>query len=152
MFFYEVIIFIIFIDSFLSCLYAIQRLKSFRKAKDPHDIHADAEKPEALTGSPYSIEWPFGENDTLGTNLWKIVSLPLILCMKFTIPDTRFKSVQDVCGGYIEFEQLTKHNSIFETINKVQSVIVCFYLQFLHEHRLDFSIQLADGLVGHPNR
>lgn len=88
-------------DDDMLAAYAIQRLKSFRKAKDPNDIHADAEKPEALTGSPYSIEWPFGENDTLGTNLWKIVSLPLILCMKFTIPDTRFKSVQDVCGGYV---------------------------------------------------
>jgi len=84
--------------------YAIQRLKSYRKggaAKDPNDIHSDGEKPEGLTGSPYSIEWPFGKDDTLGSNLWKIVSLPLIICMKFTIPDTRFKSVQDICKGYV---------------------------------------------------
>jgi len=90
--------------------YAIQRLRSYRKVKtsqvrnqsEEQSIHEDPEKPEALTGSPYAIEWP-QSGDGCMKAVWKIVTLPLTVCMKFTIPDVRFASVQKICGGYFYF-------------------------------------------------
>lgn len=49
----------------------------------------------------HAVEWPCQEDDSIGSNIWKIATLPLTLCMKFTIPDVRFASVQSVCGGYV---------------------------------------------------
>jgi Ca2+/Na+ antiporter len=72
------------------------------------DKSADS-KPPSLTGSPYSIQLPFmsykneaGETEkpSLMSSIWTLVTLPLTICMKFTIPDVRFKSVQELkmCG------------------------------------------------------
>ena len=102
-------------------------MKTFRKLKLEH---ANTEKPEALDGSPCEIQWPFGEDDTFKTNLWKILSLPLIICMKFTIPDVRYRIVQDV-SDYIQFEHLIEKTIFLKQLTTFTECLYIFILSFV---------------------
>ena len=48
---------------------------------------------EFLDGSPWKMDWPSMENGACSM-LMSLFILPLIICMKYTIPDTRYKSIR----------------------------------------------------------
>lgn len=48
---------------------------------------------ELLDGSPWVVECPSMENGYFGVFM-SVLIMPLIICMKYTIPDTRFRSIR----------------------------------------------------------
>ena len=46
--------------------------------------------------SPFILDWP----NTFWGQFYFLLSLPLVLSMKFTIPDVRYKKVECMLGGY----------------------------------------------------
>lgn len=93
--------------------YAYQRFSTLHKISSNTEMEKDESKmsrvssansgdsdDELLDGSPWIVECPSMENGYFGVFMSFLI-MPLIICMKYTIPDTRFKSIRGCCGGNI---------------------------------------------------
>jgi K+-dependent Na+/Ca+ exchanger-like protein len=93
--------------------YAHQRFSTLHKITSNQAIDEDESKmsrvssarsgdseDELLDGSPWVVECPSMENGYFGVFM-SVLIMPLIICMKYTIPDTRFRSIRGCCGGNI---------------------------------------------------
>lgn len=70
--------------------------------KDNNETNEDQEKidNEYSLGSPYALDWP-AKGDSCFSGLMKIVCIPLLIPLKFTIPDVKYDKIKNLCNGYI---------------------------------------------------
>lgn len=133
--------------------YAVARFYALKKRADPNTKKAQQTDNEAgeseqvednvpegnnLPGSPYDLKCP-DPSEGIMSFLMTILSWPLTIPLKFTVPDVRYKKVNELMGGYI---------FIFSFTMSILWICVFSYLMVWWATRIGETYNIDSALMG----
>ena len=134
--------------------YAVARFYALKKRPDPKlknapkpdseagaDENADPELPDAnnLPGTPYTLKCPNPSEDGWMSAITTILLWPLTIPLKFTVPDCRFKKINELMGGYI---------FVFSFTMSILWICVFSYLMVWWATRIGETYNIDSALMG----